>query len=131
MEVMLVLTIMGILISMSAPSFRRSIEQSRADVAGANLRAIWSAQRIYWLENRAYADNLDALESLGLIDPAIAAGTTRYVYAIASADADSFTVTATRTGAERWTGTFSIDEQGTLTGLVESPDGTALSPGYQ
>jgi len=34
---MIALTVMCIFIAMSAPSFRRSMEHSRADIAGANL----------------------------------------------------------------------------------------------
>ncbi|MCR4412672.1 MAG: prepilin-type N-terminal cleavage/methylation domain-containing protein, partial [Thermoguttaceae bacterium] len=89
-EVLAVLAIVGVLISMSAPSFRRSLEHSRADIAGANLRAIWAAQRIYWLEHREYADDLVDLEEAGLLDPTIRAGNAYYAYAIVSADAGSF-----------------------------------------
>ena len=102
MEMMLVLTIMGVVLAMSAPTFNRSIEQSHADIAGANLGAIWTAERLYWLENQTYTNDLAELESLGLLDPTIAAAATRYVYAIPLADATTFTATATRTGSGRW-----------------------------
>ncbi len=52
MEMMLVLTIMGVLIAMCAPTYQQAMEQARADVAAANLRAIWSAERLYWLTNQ-------------------------------------------------------------------------------
>ena len=111
-EVMVVLIVMGILISMSAPSFRRAIEQTRADVAGANLRSIWSAQRLYWLEHRTYCTDLSEFVTLGLIDSTVASSTTIYVYAIQSADANVFTATATRTGSTVWSGDFTIDQTG-------------------
>ena len=38
MEVVIVLTIMGILIALPAPMFLRAIEQSKLDAAAANLR---------------------------------------------------------------------------------------------
>jgi len=41
-----VLIIMGIFITLAMPRFSRSLESARADVAGANLRAIWTAERI-------------------------------------------------------------------------------------
>ena len=44
-EVILTMTIIGILIATSVPSFHRLLEKSRADLSGANLRAIWSAER--------------------------------------------------------------------------------------
>lgn len=131
MEVMLVLVVIGVLISMSAPSFHRSIEQSWADIAGANLRAIWTAQRLYWLENRTYTSDLSELESLGLLDPTIIAGTARYAYAVSAADATTFTATATRTGSVRWTGQFTIDESGVLSGTVQAAGQPGIVPGFQ
>ena len=53
-EMTVVLTIMGVLTSLALPRFSRSLESARADVAGANLRAIWTAERIYWLDNPMY-----------------------------------------------------------------------------
>ena len=70
-EVMVVLTILGILIAMAVPRYTRAIEQSRADIAAANLRAIWSAERLYWLENRVYTADLNRLQTLGLLDSAV------------------------------------------------------------
>ncbi len=131
MEVMVVLVVIGVLISMSAPTFSRSIEQSWADIAGANLRAIWSAQRLYWLENRTYTSDLSELESLGLIDPTIVAGTSRYNYAISAAAAGTFTAAATRTGSTRWTGQFAIDENGALSGAVQATGQPDIVPGFQ
>lgn len=131
MEVMLVLVVIGVLISMSAPSFHRSIEQSCADIAGANLRAIWTAQRLYWLENRTYTSDLSELESLGLLDPTIIAGTARYAYAVSAADATTLTATATRTGSVRWTGQFTIDETGVLSGTIQAAGQPAIVPGFQ
>ena len=58
---MVAMVVLGVLLSMGIPRFQQSLEQSRADVAGANLRSIWSAQRLYWLENRAYAPDLTTL----------------------------------------------------------------------
>jgi len=128
---MLVLVVIGVLISMSAPTFHRSIEQSWADIAGANLRAIWSAQRLYWLENRAYTSNLAELESLGLLDPTIISSTTRYVYAVSSADASTFRATATRTGSVRWTGQLAIDESGVVSGAIQAAGQPGIVPGFQ
>ena len=131
MEVMLVLTVMGVLVSMSAPSFRRSMEQSRADIAGANLRAIWTAERIYWLENRTYTANLAELESLGLLDPTILSGTSHYTYTIPSASDNAFEARATRTGSARWSGYFLIDEDGALAGVVQATGEPDIVPGFQ
>jgi prepilin-type N-terminal cleavage/methylation domain-containing protein len=131
MEVVIVLAVIGVFVSMSAPSFRRSMEQTRADIAGSNLRAIWSAQRIYWLEHRSYASNLSALESSGLLDPAIVAGTPQYAYSVVSATNGSFTAAATRRGSTRWSGQFLIDEDGAISGALQATGEPNIVPGFQ
>jgi len=131
MEVLVVLAVIGVFVSMSVPSFRRSMEQSRADIAGANLRAVWSAQRIYWLEHRCYTTDLSALESSGLLDSAIISGTPQYAYAVPSADSSAFTATATRRGSTRWSGQFSIDEHGAVSGVLQAPGEPSIVPGFQ
>jgi prepilin-type N-terminal cleavage/methylation domain-containing protein len=130
LEVMIVLTVMCIFISMSAPSFRRSMEHSRADIAGANLRAVWAAQRVYWLEYRTYAGDLSALESIGLLDPTVVSATQPYVYQIQSADASSFTAKATRSGSAKWSGYFEIDEEGEMSGDIDASGEPSITPGF-
>ena len=131
LEVMVVLTVVGILLSASAPSFLRSIEQTHADMSGANLRAIWNAQRLYWLENRTYANSLSVLESTDLLDPAIVSGAPRYNYSITFADASGFTAAATRIGSGHWSGQFVISENGQITGTVTAPGEHNITPGFQ
>src|SRR4051794_14062404 len=94
-EMVVVLTMMAVLMSIAAPSFHQALEQSRFDLAGANLRSIWSAERLYWLENHAYTGDLNTLAAEGLIDPSMLAETRFYTYAIPSADETTFSVTAT------------------------------------
>ena len=94
-EMMVVLVVMSVMISFGIPQFSRTLEQSRADVAGANLRAIWTAERIYWLDNRTYTSSLPVLVSLNLLDPAIPTDTS-YTYLVPAADTATFTATATR-----------------------------------
>lgn len=131
MEVMIVMTIMGVLIAMAAPTFQRALEQSRADVAGANLRGIWSAERIYWLENHTFSTDLSELSGLGLVDPAIVAANTFYSYSISGADANSFNATATRIGSARWVGGFTIDQSGSCSGSLGAAGQDSIEPGYQ
>jgi prepilin-type N-terminal cleavage/methylation domain-containing protein len=131
MEVMVVLTVIGILLSASAPSFVRSVEQAHADMSGANLRAIWNAQRLYWLENHTYASSLSILESTDLLDPTVVSGSPRYSYAITFADANGFTATATRSGSSHWSGQFVMSESGQLTGVVTATGENNIVPGFQ
>ena len=130
-ELMIVVTILMILVSTAIPSFHRSLEQSRADIAGANLQAIWSAERLYWLEYRTYTTSLTDLQALGLVDPIIVAGTDSYTYAVTAADAASFSATATRTGSTRWSGSFAIAEDGSVSGVVQATGESDISPGFQ
>lgn len=130
-EVMVVLTILGILIAMAVPRYTRAIEQSRADIAAANLRAIWSAERLYWLEHRAYTADLTSLQALGLLDPSVVMTTSGYVYAVRAAAESTFTASATRTGNNAWTGEFVIDETGAFSGSVSALGEPRIVPGFQ
>jgi prepilin-type N-terminal cleavage/methylation domain-containing protein len=77
-ELMVVTTLIGVMAAISVPSFQRAIEQSRADIAVANLRTIWAAQRLYWLEKHTYASQLSDESAttpgpiqLGLLDASL------------------------------------------------------------
>ena len=48
-ELTVVMLVVGVLASFGVPRFVHSLEQSRVDMAATNLRAIWTAQRLYWL----------------------------------------------------------------------------------
>jgi type II secretory pathway pseudopilin PulG len=127
LEIVMVTVIIGILASLSVPSFQRAMEQTRADVAAANLRAIWSAQRLYWLENRTYAPDLATLQSLDLLDPTISAQTF-YTFDIGSADGSTFSALAVRIANGSWNGTLSIDQTGTVSGALSSVGETNIVP---
>jgi len=112
--------IASILLTLVVPSFSRVSEQNHVDAAAQYLRSIWSAQRVYWLENRTFATSLAPLDAIGLIDPKIAGGNDGYfTYAVSDVSADTFTVTATRNGSTRWTGTLRITQDGDVTGHVD------------
>ncbi len=64
------------------------MEQSQANIAAANLRAIWAAEQWWWLENGTYTGNLqtdlaNTTNNNNLIDPQIATATTPYKYSVA------------------------------------------------
>lgn len=126
-EIMVVMTIMVVLVSISVPSVVRTMEQSHADMAGASLRAIETAQRFFWLENRTYADSLQDLIDEDLLDASSVIGGPRYEFAITAADANSFSATATRRLLDQngnaildgaWQGNFTMNETGNLAGVV-------------
>jgi prepilin-type N-terminal cleavage/methylation domain-containing protein len=132
-ETSVVLIIICLMATMAAPIYSRAIEHAKAETAAASLRSVWSAQRIYWLENKTFAPSLNALESMDLVTPALAQtqsspGAT-YVYQIASADSGQFSATATRNGSGVWAGQFQIGEDGLVTGVITGPGGQQISPG--
>ena len=104
LELVIVMTILGVLLSFGIPSFQLALEQSRAQVASANLESIWSAQRLYWLDNRTYASDVATLQSLGMLDHSLSSQTF-FAYEITSADASSFVAIATCTTNQKWNGT--------------------------
>lgn len=129
LESTVAITVLGIIVSMGMPTVQRAMEQSRLNIAAANLRAVWAAERLYWLDHQTYTPNFSDLS--GLLDPSIASSSVFYVYSISSsANSTSFSVSATRTGSSAWSGGLAIDQTGTITGSV-SGDGTTLTPGFQ
>jgi prepilin-type N-terminal cleavage/methylation domain-containing protein len=138
-ELMVVTTLIGVMAAMSVPSFQHACEQSRADIAAANLRAIWAAERLFWLENHTYTDKLatqtsplpPGLADLGLIDSEIVSSTVGYVYLVPAAGTATFTATATRKDPSGATfGFFRIDQTGSSSGTV-SIGGATFTPGFQ
>jgi type II secretory pathway pseudopilin PulG len=132
METCIALSIICIMVVMAAPIYQRAMEQARVDSAGTSLRTIWSAQRVYWLEYRAFAPNLSVLSSKDLVDSALVntqgSPTAPFVYRINQASADSFTAAALRNSSGVWTGQIQINQDGAVSGNIIGPGGLALSP---
>jgi len=108
-ELMVVVTIVGVMAAMSVPSFHRAMVQSRADIAAANLRAIWAAERLFWLENHTYTVNLSqasppGLIESGLLDPSLPLNSSSatyqtggYYYSVVTGSGTATTFAATAT----------------------------------
>jgi type IV pilus assembly protein PilE len=129
-EVMTVVAIIGAFAMFAVPSFRRAVERSHADFAAASLQCVWVAQRYHHLDHGSYAADLATLEAEQLIENTIRLATRPYAFAITTADAATFTATATRVGSTVWSGTLSIDQDGRIQGVVGDADGTTIAPGY-
>ncbi len=106
-----------------------ALEQSRADLAIANLRAIYSAERYYCLETQSYAaGTLDQLSaSPRYLRRPDFASQSPYTYDVTPTGPSTFTATATRTGSASWTGGFSIDQNGAVTGSLTPTTGNAAT----
>ena len=115
---MVVLTVIGVMITLAIPGYTRALEQSQANIAAANLRAIWAAEQWWWLENGTYTGNLqtdlaNTNNNNNLIDPQIATAATPYRYSLVLIDSNHFTATATLAGSTGgWSGSFTIDQTG-------------------
>jgi prepilin-type N-terminal cleavage/methylation domain-containing protein len=131
-EVLIAMTIICILVILSTPIYSRAMEQARLDAAASNLKMIWSAQRVYWLDEHSYAPDLATLYNMDLLSSKMVLTktslTTSYVYEIEAVDNDSFTAVAIRNGSSKWSGQIQIDEFGDLTGNITALDGLELVP---
>ena len=127
-ELIMVLVVLGLVAGMALPRFAVASEEARADAATAVLRSIWLAERMHWLEQREFADDLTTLVDQKLIEGATATATTPFVYSITAADAGSFTASAVRQGSSSWSGTLTIDEAGLVAGSLTGPGGRSVAP---
>lgn len=126
MELMVVVTIIGIVAAAAAPQYTRTVEQARCDQAVETLRSLWSAQRLHRLEHGTYAVSIKALDDAGLIDRGIDRADAPFAYTLLGS-ADTFRIEARRRGTA-WTGTFSIDQSAELAGEVEDRGGNRVTP---
>jgi general secretion pathway protein G len=134
---MVVMIVIGVLASFGVPKFVHSLEQSRVDMAATNLRAIWTAQRLYWLAHQTYAPDLNSLYSdptdgenfLAEPEP-VDPSQPSYVCALTtgSTSATDFQATATRTPSTSWSGSLSIGANGVVSGSITGPDGFTYYP---
>ena len=133
-----VTVLVGVLVAIAAPSYQRAIQQSRVDVAAANLRAIWAAERLFWLQNQTYTSDLSQLQSLRLLDPRMPTADrtdgskywdTYFWYNLStSGDGSTF---AAHANASMYTGslsTLSIDQTGQLNGNVTVSGSRVITP---
>ena len=131
-EVMVVLAVIAVMLTLAIPSFNRAVEQSQANIAAANLRAIWAAEQWWWLDStpNTYTD-LNTLASNGLIDRQIIASTSVYVYTLPAPGSTTFIAYATRTGSPTWTGMYQVDQTGDITGQISASNQNPIKPGFQ
>jgi prepilin-type N-terminal cleavage/methylation domain-containing protein len=95
-ELLIVVVIIGILATLALPMFIKSVEKARAGEAVTNLNLIKAAQKIYFLENREFSEDI---ESLNIESPNDTAP--RYFFYSIDPDGDfstNFTARAARGG---------------------------------
>jgi len=125
-ELAVVLTIVAVIATFAIPQFQKAIEQSRIDLASTNLKSVWTAQRIYFSENKTFAQSLKELENAGFLSDGFAKSINKtdgpFIYAVEYADSASFEASAERLNSNVWKGTVTIDEQGELDGSIKGRD---------
>jgi prepilin-type N-terminal cleavage/methylation domain-containing protein len=130
-ELMVAVVVVGVLSTLGIPRFSRSLEQSRADVAAANLRAIWTAQRMYWLNdpNRQYATTLQALYDQNLLDRSLTSSNANYSYKDPEPDPDDssgFVIKAERAAGSSWSGFLQINTKGEISSTLTGQGGPII-----
>jgi type IV pilus assembly protein PilE len=135
LDLVVVMTMMGVLVAIPIPTFQRSVEQSKLDVAAGHLRAIWAAERFFRLEHGRYGSLAElAPGTVGgddLIEPTLLTGTMFYSYSITLAvDGQSFVATAGHPDLPRCVGSLTIDDGGTLTSDV-TYNGQVMTPSLE
>ena len=126
-ELMVVVTILGVLAALSMPMFASAMETARMDESVAKLRSVSLAQRMYWLEERTYANTLTDLVSSKLLDTVVDSTTKPYQFTVSASDGTTFEVEAER-AESTWSGTVTIDEAGDVAGSVTSEGGRVVTP---
>jgi len=125
-ELMVVVTIIGIVAAAAAPQYTKAVEQARGDRAVETLRGLWGAQRLHFLEHGAYAHSLEPLVAERFVTRGLLQGDRDFRYALSGSDR-AFRIEATRRGTV-WSGSLRIDERGTLRGVLEDRGGHRVSP---
>ena len=138
-ELMVVVVLIGILAAMAAPRFGKAVQQVKDNVAVTNLKAIWAAERYYWIQQpgsqvtrgqivtHLYAD-LPTLQSQNLIDSTLNNGNGPYTYTVVSNSnfTNDFTALATLNGGSTGFMISSLSVNGALSGQVTTLDGAAV-----
>ncbi len=111
LELMIGLVIVVILSSIAIPSFSKAIEKTKVKDAQTTLSAIFSAEKIYRLDQNSYGSLGTLVVNNYLSDPN--SGNSTWIFD-AVGNAGTFAATATRTGGRYNNSTITLDD--TFTG---------------
>jgi prepilin-type N-terminal cleavage/methylation domain-containing protein len=120
-EITVVMVIISIMFFMAIPQYRVAMEQAKVDFAATTLKSIWTAERLYWVQNQTFCADLSVLESSqmlesGFVNRVNSAGAP-FNYTVIYADNNTFTAVAGST-MQSLAGQFTINEQGIVAGEV-------------
>lgn len=113
------------ILSYAAPKYWEATEQARVDMAGRRLIMIYTAQRLYYADNQAFATDLAALVNANTLDAYTPPGSGtdgEFGYTVTSPSALEFTATATRLADPYWSGAITLNHKGEFDGWVNNSD---------
>lgn len=113
-ELMVVLTLIGLLIAIALPSYRQYVLRSNRTAAQAQMMDIANREQQFLLANRVYASK-SALEDSGYSLPADVASAYSYDITVGTDAVPSFTITFTATDRQSDDGDLTLDSQGVKT----------------
>jgi len=120
-ELVVTFVVIAVVAGLAMPYYGRAIESARAHQAVAGLRQIYTAERIYRLEEGFYFPDTGSAGAADINDNlTVRLNETDWTYALTASSANSFTATATRAGGSVGYsgGQIQIDESGTLGALA-------------
>ena len=112
-ELLVVVSILGILVALSIPHFMRAIERTRVQEAQETLRALFESERLYRMDNDRFTDLGTLVNERYAADPDPGNSITDWDFAIdpAGVGVNRFTAIATRTGGGQYNNqTVSLDQ---------------------
>jgi len=128
LETMVVVTIAGILMAMAVPQIGKNAETVHVDKAGSELRSLWRAERRHKLERGMFAASLQELEAGGYVDAHYAAADDPFTFKVLVGTSSQLLLEASRVGGGSWFGNLTLDEQGELSGKIQSKNGEVILP---
>ena len=111
MELLIVIVIVGILASVALPSFGKTIERTRVKDAQATLASVYSAERVYRLDQGGYGTLNDLIANRYVTNPN--AGNADWTFTISDVSgstSNTFTATANRSTGGYSTNTVWVNQ---------------------
>lgn len=111
LELVIGVIVLSILAAIAVPNFSRALERAKVQDAQETLVSLYEAQRLYRLDNDTYGELLNDLVNNGYAtDPDPGNANPDWNFASSDIEADTFVVTATRTGGPNSGATLEVDE---------------------
>ncbi|MDD4005265.1 MAG: prepilin-type N-terminal cleavage/methylation domain-containing protein [Elusimicrobiaceae bacterium] len=124
MELIATVTIIGVMAAYGFPQLMKVTEQSRVDLACANLESIWTAQRLYKAKTGDFTDKIPDLSDF--LDESflntIEGTDSAFAYSMSTPTVTAFEIYAERQNSKSWAGTIMLNSTGTFSGNVFSGD---------